>query len=210
MGDSGIGQEASYTGVDPGSKEPYFEQRQLMRDHTLVKIVLPLFGVVFPAWAIYTFVSPEWPALFGVLILIGIGHLFGSFMLMGVTTTVRSDGVFQQVSPRYLRWIPLFGYGNTELAPSEIHGYHVITESGIESALDPSALPGRTRRAIESGNVTGVYLETTGDQPGFSAIVTASGLLGMHIGLYGNLPGLVVTDRPEELAEAIERVRSSR
>jgi len=198
---------------------PHFEERQRFRT-TLVGqlclltwvffvlvavllIVIPNPFVphsLFPHWRSEIFIAVAGWAILGGIVLPVL------YLASGTTTIVRTDGVFQRVSPGLITWLPRPGFEDVEISPNEIVACHVVNESGSVGDLSPASLPYITKSLIEGGFVTGVYLETTGDDPPFSGVAPQPPV-SWNMRFRPLVRGLLISDRPEELADAIEHIR---
>jgi hypothetical protein len=158
----GISQEESYTNSAAGSAEPYFEETK--------KILGGLFAKIF-----LTFVVLGSITLGAVLVMSSNINVFAGglavavLLLLGITfynakyqTIVDSDRIVQKSV--------FLSTNRTTISPSEIVGCYLVSRKGVEG-IDPDMLPYLTQKLVGWDTVTGVYIETNGDQPEFTGII---------------------------------------
>jgi len=185
----------------------YFVDTKRFRDSGIARVVPLMLGVVGGSIVFWTFVGTivlggGWTNLWAwVYVLFGAVLVGGSveFWRLELTTVVRSDGVYQLLQPRTAGFTSYEG----QLVPAdEITETYVVDNGDLDGGIRPETLPDRTQRWMTTHNLSGVYVRTTGDPPPFRGIIGGS----MSIKVT-KVPGFLVTDRPDELSEAIERVR---
>lgn len=188
--------------------ELYFEEQQSLGDYRLTgRIVnfVTMVGIAFGLKLVSDGLSSSGSvglSLAGVGLAVAFVGLRQKFPEAGFTTKLGPEGIRQSTTPSI--------WGDAEVDPAEIQAVYLIDEDGLQGTVDTDALPSRIRRLVEVYDLTGVYVETIGDQPAFSGIIQQDGFIGpigAGISLKSNLGGLLLSDRPEELYDAIQSAR---